>query len=51
MSARATKASKAMREGIPPRFTEPTKPEMKKEVKKDNGTMTTRVLEEEEYKK
>ncbi len=36
-SAGATKASKAMCKGVPPKFTKPTKPEMKNEVKKEMG--------------
>ncbi len=48
-SAGATKALKAMCEGVPPKFTEPTKLEMKKEVKKDDRSVITRDLEKEEY--
>ncbi len=46
-STEATKASKAMCKGVSPRFTEPTKPEKKKAVKKDDGTVITRDLDEE----
>ncbi len=50
LSAGAIKVLKAMWEGVPPRFTEPTKLENKKEAKKDDGTVTTRDLEDKEYK-
>ncbi len=48
LSARATKAWKAIRDSVIQSFVQPMKPDKKNDVKKEDGTLTERTLEEEE---